>query len=171
VRPPRKRTDESELYAAALRALSGRARSVYQMRAYLEERSAEPASARRVVERLQRENLLDDARYAQEFTRSRAANRQQGRFRIARELRARGVADIHIAAALQTVFAEEDESALLCKRIERKLKLVRGALDQKRRAALYASLLRAGFSADAIRQELGRWPRGGAPEGAAPEEP
>ncbi|MGC2332690.1 MAG: hypothetical protein WA581_14645, partial [Candidatus Acidiferrales bacterium] len=39
-------------------------------------------------------------------------------------------------------------------RLERRLAHVRGPLDQRKIASLYASLLRAGFSADIIRTEI-----------------
>ena len=39
-------------------------------------------------------------------------------------------------------------------RLERRIKLLRGPLDERRVASLYRSLLRAGFSADTIRREL-----------------
>jgi regulatory protein len=150
----RKLTTEDQLYAAALRALMRRAHSVHEMKQSLERRAEDASLARSVVARLKREQLLNDARYARQFARTRAEGRRQGRFRVARELRARGVPDRHIEAALDEVFAETDERALVRKRIERKLKLLRGPLDQRLLASLYASLLRAGFPADLIRQEL-----------------
>jgi SOS response regulatory protein OraA/RecX len=39
-------------------------------------------------------------------------------------------------------------------RLERRIKSLRGPLDERRVASLYRSLLRAGFSADIIRREL-----------------
>jgi regulatory protein len=149
---------EEDLYQYALRALVRRAHSVFEMRRALERR-AEKALVRRVLSRLTQGGLLDDARYARQFARYRAESRRQGRFRVARELRARGVADRLIEAALDDVFAEVDESATLRRRIERRLKQLRGRntrapLDQRKLASLYSSLLRAGFSGEAIRREL-----------------
>ena len=80
--------------------------------------------------------------------------RRQGRFRIARELRGRGVPDERIDAALAAVFADTDESALVRDRLKRRLSHLRGALDEKKIASLYRMLLRAGFSSDVIRKEL-----------------
>ncbi len=151
--PPKLATDE-ELYAAALRALMRRAHSVYEMRQVLERRAENPAAAGRVLARLKHEMLLDDARYARQFARYHAESRRQGRYRITRDLRARGVPDRHIEAALEEAFSETDERTLVRKRIERKLKLHRGALEERKLASLYSSLLRAGFSADVIRSEL-----------------
>jgi len=150
----RKLTTEDDLYAAAIRALLRRAHSVYEMRQSLERRAEDVALVRRVLDRLKEKKLLDDARYAKEFARSHATHRTQGRFRITRELRARGVPDRHIEAALDEAFAETSEEELLKKRLERKLRLIRGPLDERKRASLYGSLLRSGFSSDLIRRAM-----------------
>lgn len=153
---PRKIHGEEELYAAALRALTRRAHSIYEMRGYLarraEDKDDEAVSA--VIARLREHKYLDDARYALDYARQHAQGRRQGRFRIARELRGRGVPDTHIDAALQAIFAETDEAALVRARLKRRLTHVRGALSQRQIATLYRSLLRAGFAADTIRAEL-----------------
>ena len=151
---PRNLATEEQLYAAALRALMRRAHSVYELRQALERRAEDKAAVRRVLQRLKNEKLLDDARYARQFARYRAESRRQGRFRITRELRARGVPDRHIEAALKDTFEETDEAALVRQRLERRLRTLRGPLDQRKLASLYRSLLRAGFSSDTIRSEL-----------------
>ena len=154
MRPPRKLSSEADLYNAALRALMRRAHSVHELRIALERRCDDAALVRRVMARLKEAKLLDYARYAKQIARHRAEARRQGRFRIARDLRGRGVPDRHIDAALDEAFAETDEAAVLHKRIERKLRLLRGPLDDRRLASLYRSLLRSGFSTDLIRAEL-----------------
>jgi regulatory protein len=155
MRGPRKKlAGEEPLYQAALRALMRRAHSVWEMRKYLEDRAEEKSRVRRVLDRLKQQSYLDDERYAAQFARARAEGRRQGRFRIARELRARGVPDRHIDAALEAVFADADEALAVRQCIERKLRSARAPLDEKRLASLYRSLLRAGFSADVIRTEL-----------------
>ncbi|HEV2132945.1 MAG TPA: regulatory protein RecX, partial [Terracidiphilus sp.] len=104
------------------------------------------------------QGYLDDAKYARDYARLHASSRRQGKFRIARELRARGVPDSHIDAALESVFAETDEVSLVRERIKRKLGQLRGSagksIDQKKIASLYRSLIAAGFSADVIRTEI-----------------
>ncbi|MBI3405779.1 MAG: RecX family transcriptional regulator [Acidobacteria bacterium] len=157
---PRKLASEEQLYAYALRALTRRAHSVYEMRQALERRLPDGAGAEQkalaaeVISRLREKKYLDDERYARQFARSHAVNRKQGRFRIARELRARGVAGRHIETALEELFAEADEAALVRARLARKLKARGGPVDARRMASLYASLLRAGFPSDLIRREL-----------------
>jgi hypothetical protein len=49
-------------------------------------------------------------------------------------------------------------------RIERKLKFLRGEIDDRKIASLYRSLLRAGFSADVVRRELRPMTREDVPE-------
>ena len=154
--PPssQKYSNEATLYAAALRALVRRAHSVFEMRTYLERRAETQELARHVMTRLKQEKLIDDARYTAEFARSRARFRRQGRYRIARELRARGVPDRHIDAALAQAFAETDERDLIRKIIERRTRGLRGSLDLKKMASLHRTLLRAGFESGLIRREL-----------------
>ncbi|HXW56538.1 MAG TPA: regulatory protein RecX [Candidatus Cybelea sp.] len=145
---------EQELYSAALRALMRRAHSVHEMKEYLARRAENREAVARVIARLREQNYLDDEKFALAYTRRHAESRRQGRFRIERELRARGVPDRHIAAALDTVFRETDEAALVRGRLARQLARATGPLNQRKIAALYRSLLRAGFSADVIRAEL-----------------
>jgi regulatory protein len=164
MRAPRKLSTDEQLYTAALRALMRRAHSVYQMRQLLERRAEEKTAAQRILRRLKEENLLDDARYARQFARYHVESRRQGRFRIARELRARGVPDRHIEAALEEAFRETDEVVLVRKLLERRLKLLRGPLDQRKLASLYRMLLRAGFSADVVNGVLRRLRKEGVPE-------
>ncbi|MGH9716972.1 MAG: regulatory protein RecX [Candidatus Acidiferrales bacterium] len=141
-----------------------RAHSIHEMRGYLERRAEDKDAVSQVIARLREHNYLDDARYALEFARQHANFRRQGRFRIVRELRRRGVPDRLIDAALDSVFAETGEVELVRARLKRRLSHIRGALDQRQIAGIYRSLLRAGFSADLIRSELRGVARGDLPE-------
>ena len=166
---PRQLDTEEELYDVALRALMRRAHSVQEMQKKLSRRTSNELLVRVVMARLKENGQLDDERYAQQFTRNRTQSRKLGRFRIARELRARGVADSDINSALETSTAECDPAAMVRQRIERKLKSSRGSqtgekLDDKRIASIYGSLLRAGFPSDLIRRELKRATREEIPE-------
>jgi regulatory protein len=161
---PRQLETETQLYDAAIKTLMRRAHSVSEMKKSLMRRCEDEKIVKSVVERLKRENLIDDARYAKQFTRHRAEARKQGQFRIARELRARGVPDRHIEAALKESEAETDPAEMVRQRIERKLRLFRGEIDQKKMASLYRSLIGAGFPADLVRKELHRLTREDVPE-------
>jgi regulatory protein len=151
---PRKLSTETDLYTAAVNGLARRAYSVYEMRTYLERRAEDKDTVKSVLDRLKQLDYLDDARYARQFVRLHSELRKQGAFRIARDLRARGVPDRHIEAALAERSGESNEGAMVRTRLERRIKSLRGPLDERRRASLYRSLLRAGFAADTIRREL-----------------
>ena len=160
----RKVETEAELHDVALRALMRRAHSVHEMKRKLERRSDDKLLVQVVMARLKENGQIDDARYAKQFARQRTVTRKQGKFRISRDLRARGVPDRHIEAALQEAAENSDERAMVRQRIERKLRSYRGEIDEKKIASLYGSLLRAGFSADVVRRELKALTREEVPE-------
>jgi regulatory protein len=156
---PRQLETEAELYEVAVRALMRRAHSVHEMKQKLERRSENKLLVQVVMARLKENGMIDDARYAKQFARQRTESRKQGKYRVARDLRARGISDRHIASALDELAQNTDEAAMVRTRIERKLRPYRGRdtskkIDEKRMASIYASLLRAGFSADVVRREL-----------------
>ena len=151
---PRQVETETELYEAAVRALMRRPYSVYEMKQLLGRRTEDDELLKNVMDRLKRAKMIDDERFAKQFVRQRTEIRRQGKFRIARDLRARGVPDRHIEAALAESAKETDEAAIVRQRLERKLRSFRGEIDERKMAAMYRSLLRAGFSADVVRREL-----------------
>jgi regulatory protein len=167
---PRKLSTNQELYASSLRALMRRGHSIHEMRQYLERRAEDKELVPPVIARLRELSYLDDARYALDYARTHAKLRRQGKFRIARELRGRGVPDRHIEAALETVFAETDEASLVRTRLKRRLAHIRGPLDQRKIASIYRSLLAAGFSSDVIRAELRGVTHGELPDLPDPSE-
>src|ERR1700740_199161 len=138
---PRQLETEAELYDAAWRVLLRRAHSVHEMKKKLERRSDNKLLVQLVMTRLKENGLIDDARYAKQFARQRTEIRKQGKFRVARELRARGVPDRHIDTALAEAAANTDEATLVRQHIGRKLKLFRGEIDDRKVASLYRSLL------------------------------
>jgi SOS response regulatory protein OraA/RecX len=165
----RKLDTEGELYDIAVRALMRRAHSVNEMKKLLSRRCDTELLVQVVLARLRENDHLDDARYAKQFARQRTEIRRQGKFRITRDLHARGVSDEHITVALAESAAQTDEATLVRQRIERKLKLTRGEIDDRKIASLYGSLMRAGFSPDLIRRELKNMTRVEVPEVESPE--
>jgi regulatory protein len=168
---PRQLETEAQVYDAAIKILMRRAHSVHEMKKALARRCEDDKIVRGVVERLKRENLLDDARYAKQFTRLRTESRKQGEFRIARDLRARGIPDRHIETAIKDAAAGTDPAAIVRQRIERKLRLYRGEIDERKLASLYRSLIGAGFPSDLIRKELHRITHEEIPEVEPSDEP
>jgi regulatory protein len=173
---PRKLGTEQDLYDYALRILMRRAHSVHEMKTKLLRKADSELLAQVVLARLKESGKLDDSRYAKQFARQRSEVRKQGKFRIARDLRARGVPDRHINEAIDESAASQDEAAIVRQRIERKLRSFRGSglgltspeikkkISEKKFASIYRSLLSAGFSADLIRRELKNLTREALPE-------
>ncbi len=119
------------------------------------------ASVAAILDNLRERGWLDDRRFAHSFARSRAA-RRYGRYRIARELRRRGLTDDLIEAALAEVLpGEADERRLVRQRLDRRLRGKPRPYSDKVVRSAYASLLRAGFSSAIIRDELFRRTRRG----------
>ncbi|MFZ1973898.1 MAG: regulatory protein RecX [Candidatus Acidiferrales bacterium] len=165
--PRRKLVTETQLYMSAQRALMRRPHSIHEMKQHLERRAENKDLVPPIIARLRELNYLDDAKYALNYASQHVKVRRQGRFRIARELRARGVPDRYIEDAIAKVFAETDEPALVRARLKRRLALLNkksAPLDQKKIASLYRNLLTAGFSADTIRNELKRITKGDLPD-------
>lgn len=167
-RPQRLSHEALEVYA--LRALSRRAHSVAELRAKLLERALPTASVGDILRGLAERGWLDDRRFAHSFARSRAA-RRYGRYRIALELRRRGIADDLIEEALAGIFpGEGDERRLLRQRLQRRLRGKPRPYSDKVVRSAYASLLRAGFSSAIIRDELFKRTRRAATEDDTPLE-
>ena len=153
---PRQLDTEADLYDVALRALMRRAHSVREMKQKLARRTDNELLVQVVMARLKENGMIDDARYAKQFARQRTTGRKQGKFRVARDLRTRGVPDRHIETALTEAATETDETSLVRQRIDRKLRSFRGEISDKKLASIYRSLLSAGFPADVIRREIHR---------------
>jgi regulatory protein len=173
---PRTIDSEPALYDAAIKILMRRAHSVSEMKKALIRRTADEDLIQKVIARLKQSGLIDDARYAKQFARQRTEIRRQGKYRVVRELRARGVPDHHIETAISEASATTDEAAQVRQRIDRKLKFLRGPnasklIDDKKIASLYRSLLRAGFSSETIRREIKRATTEDLPEIDPPEDP
>src|ERR1700680_4255829 len=128
---PRTIDSEPALYDAAIKILMRRAHSVSEMKKALIRRTADEDLIQKVIARLKQNGLVDDARYAKQFARQRTEIRHQGKYRVARELRARGVPDRHIETAIAEASANSDEAAMVRQRIDRKLRLFRGPNSNK----------------------------------------
>jgi len=141
-----------------------RGHSEYEMKQMLGRRTGDDHLLKTVMDRLKRAKMIDDEQFAKQFVRQRTEIRRQGKFRIARDLRARGVSDRHIEAALRETAKETDEAVIVRQRLERKLRSFRGGIDENKVASIYRSLLRAGFSAEVVRRELKAVTRQEVPE-------
>ena len=103
-----------------------------------------------MLARLTASRYLDDADFARTWVAARARRTVTGPARLARELRAKGVADADIGAALSALAEEWDVSEAAAAAVRRKLPSLRGVPSGVARRRLAAFLERRGFSAEII---------------------
>jgi len=151
-RPQAEPTADSD----ALRLLSRRPLTVFELRQRLERRGHAPAAVEGACSRMRDAGYLDDRRLALDFIVTRAARLGHGPERMIEALCARGI-DRGIAdSALQAAVTSGDLSP--CEVLRRRIaRAVRGAtppLERREYARVYNALRRAGFDEESIRQEL-----------------
>lgn len=102
------------------------------------------------LDRLERENLVDDDLFAKEWTRQRMEGKRKGKLWIRQELRQKGIANDLIVEALEGISTDaEFETALSAGR--KKWNQVKGDVKEKKNKTL-PFLMRRGFSMDMVRK-------------------
>ena len=150
------RPSEEELYNLALKALTRRPYSIRELEDRLLQSCGDSRRDSHVIERLKTASYLDDRKYVELFIQSRRDRKAQGRFRISRELQAKGLDPSLVQKVLNETYPAEKERAPLRLALEKKLQTLSAPMDAKKLARLYNHLLRLGFSVDAVRRELDR---------------
>jgi regulatory protein len=142
-----------KVYDRALNMLAFRARSSAELARALVKKGEEKPHVDWAIERLQTQGLLDDAAFAQSFTRANVLGAKQSRRRVQQDLARKGVARSVSDAAIDTVFEEEgvDQREIVEDAARKKLRALRGLEPPVRRRRLYAFLARRGYDADDIR--------------------
>ncbi|MBZ5535508.1 MAG: recombination regulator RecX [Acidobacteriia bacterium] len=147
---------EAEVYDRALRLLSQKNRSRWEMRRLLEKRCEDGTLIDFALDKCVARGYLDDIKYAVQTARRRVTVKKQGRRRVAQELKSRGIAPAIAEQALDEVFGSLDEDELLRQALEAKLKGTSGSWTRKKVKKIYDQLVRAGFNTDRILRELRR---------------
>jgi regulatory protein len=138
-----------ELFAYAVKKLSGRAASAGEMRASLAARALEAGDVDGVLARLKDYGYLNDARYAESFASARLENDGFGQSRVLRDLRQHRVAPELAASTVSKIYADKDEPALIEQFVRRKYRSAdrEGLFEsEKELASAFRRLVRAGFS-------------------------
>lgn len=145
-------------YSRSLDALSRRARSSRELSRWLADRGYAQADIAEAIERLTASGLLDDAKYAYAFARTRLVDRHQSPRRVSAELARRGVprdvADQAIAAV--TADSDVDAEAAIEAAARKRLRALSVRDPVVRRRRLMAFLLRQGFDLARVRDVVGR---------------
>jgi regulatory protein len=142
-------SDAPDAYVLALRLLSRRELTTSELRARLAKRDLPEQEIEAAIARLASDGTLDDRRAAATIARTHAAIKGRGRFRVERELMARGISSEVASAALDEVFSDTPEPELLEKALRRRLRAGH-ITDPAQFRRLYQYLLRLGFPSGAI---------------------
>ena len=138
-----------ELFAYAVKKLSGRAASTGEIRTALAARALEPRDVVGVLARLKDYDYLNDSRFAESFASARLENEGFGQARVVRDLRRRRVAPELAERTASKLYQGKDECALIEAFVRRKYRSVerQGLFENdKDMASAYGRLMRAGFS-------------------------
>ncbi len=115
----------------------------------LKDLEGDEEAAAKVVEALQADKYIDDARYAAAYAREKAALQGWGPVKIRFQLRGKGVSDADIAAALEEIEPDKAE-ARLAKLLESKAKTLKG--DPQGRLKLIKFALSRGYDYDVVKK-------------------
>lgn len=154
--------DAEALWGYALRCLGGRAHSSGELRQKLTRRAAHSPDVDAVLARLKDAHYLDDSAFAESFAAARLSGQSLGSRRVMNDLRHRRVAPALAKGAVEKVYREVDEEALIEAWVRRKYRLApREGLfkDDKDMASAYRRLFHAGFRAGEISKVLKRFAR------------
>jgi len=150
-----------DAYTQALTWLARRELSERQVRDRLSKREYDDDAIDEAVARLRTERALDDRRVALASARSAVRLKGRGRERVRRAVESLGISRDLARAAVDEVFTEIDESALIARALEKRWPRVTAAApdrDAIRRETqrIYHALLRQGFPADRVMQAIRR---------------
>lgn len=141
--------DFHSTYVMAINYLSYRMRTSREIRTYLREKEVTQEMIEEVVNRLEREELIDDQSFAEAFVRDRMKQTSKGPRIIVKELQEKGVnRDIASSAVLQYDEEEQFSKAYKWAQKEAKKKSTHAAKRQK--TQIHNKLMQKGFASDVV---------------------
>ncbi len=150
--PPEEEVKQAR--SLAYRYLSYRDRSERETADHLRKKGLDEAVVQETLRYLKEANYLDDRRFAEHWARTRAENKQFGKYRLRQELAGKGLAPDLIDETLDTLFETVKEIDLARTVVEKKLPSMQNLEPDKRKRRLVGLLQRKGFSSDVIYKVL-----------------
>jgi regulatory protein len=141
-------------YLSALRLLARRELSEAQVRQRLARKGHPEDDIEAAVVRLKSERAINDARVAEAIARTAMAIKRRGKLRVRREIEQAGIAPAVARQALDTVFEDVDDDALLDAALRRRLRGDRPIADDREFQRLYRYLSTQGFESDRVVRAL-----------------
>ena len=144
-----------DAFTVALRLLSIRELSESQLRARLIRRQLDPGDIETAIDRLKADGTLNDRRVAVAVARLESAIKHRGRARVIQKVRQAGIDGGIAEDAVREVFEDVDETALLDRALERRLRgQTPRELDEKSRARIVRGLVAQGFRLESVLKRL-----------------
>ncbi len=134
----------------ALRLLSIRARARQEVLTSLDDLGIETSVRNGIVEELEELGLIDDERFAREYTRAKIDSKQLGPYRLQYQLAKFGIKAVVINTVMEEVFAGGMQEKLAWKVVNKKL--AGRKIGQKEVRRLGALLKRKGFDFEIVNQ-------------------
>ena len=149
---------QQSAYEYALRLLTARSYTARSLRRKLAQKGIEPEAAEAVMTRLESSGLINDAKYAEQYTRSKILTSGASKRRVVQDLRRKGIAQPIADAAIASVFAEEEvDPAAMAEKAARKKVAQMGDLDPiVLRRRLFGFLARKGYELDDIKRVVSK---------------
>ena len=144
-------------YNYALNLLSARPYATRALHRKLIQKEYSAADAEDAIRRLVAAGLLDDAKYAEQYARSKMLATGASRRRLTQDLYRKGIKSDIAATAIDNVVADEEiDTAGMIERVARKKLAQLGDLDPLvLRRRLFAFLARRGYDVDEIKRVVG----------------
>jgi regulatory protein len=141
-------------YNYALNLLSARPYAVRALHRKLIQKEYSTADADDAIRRLVDNGLLDDARYAEQYARSKILSTGASKRRLQQDLYRKGIkADVATTAISQVIDDEEIDTAAVVEKVARKKLAQLGDLEPLvLRRRLFAFLARRGYDVDEIKR-------------------
>ena len=155
--------DEAALYEYAAKSLGRRMRTESELRRLMQAKverpgpDGDPGAARiaAVIARLKEYGYLNDASFAETYTRLRQENEKLGQRRVRQALGQKGVASKIVDQAIDARYSQINEETLAREHLERKR--IRKPENEKETARVMRRLVTAGFSTGVIYKILRQW--------------
>lgn len=141
---------EARAVEMAYRLLAIRLRSRRELADRLRRRGTPPATVDRLLETLERDGLIDDARFAQAWVQGRLALRPSGPVCLRQELLKKGVSKDIIERVLAQALSEQNEEQLALELARARLRRYQSLPREVVYRRLGGLLHRRGFSSDVV---------------------
>jgi regulatory protein len=141
-------------YLDGLKMLARRELSEAQVRQRLARREHSADDIEAAVARLRDERAIDDARAAEAIARTETALRRRGKARVRMQIARAGIANAVARDAIDRVFSEVDDDALMEAALASRLRGRAAIGDDRELARLYRHLVAQGFEPDRVRRRL-----------------